>query len=199
MSIESIAISEWEDRLKESIRRHGLTISSREFMAVLADVAEPSRPITLPERAFLTEHAGLSDEDLTTEALREVDAEIARDRAVAARDVQSESLNTQQVAEMLGMAPPNVRRAVTEGALYSVKTSPGSHHWFPEWQFPHRRILPGLREVISALPRDYHPIEVESFMTEASDELRGMSPVIWLANGGDVAEVVALADERAWE
>ena len=100
---------------------------------------------------------------------------------------------------MLGMAPANVRRAVAEGALYSVKTSPASHHWFPRWQFPHRHALPGLREVIGALPSNYHPVEVEEFMTAESDDLRGMSPLMWLAGGGDVAQVVTLADERSWE
>lgn len=199
MAIESVVINEWEDRLTKSISLHGFSITARDIMLVLADASEPSAPVTLLEKHFLTEHAGLTDEDLSPQGLLVVDVEIAGNRAVAARDVQNASINTQEVAEMLGMAPANVRRAVTDGSLYSVKTSPGSHHWFPLWQFPHRRALPGLREVISALPRNYHPIEVETFMTEESDALRGMSPVVWLAGGGDVAEVVALADERAWE
>lgn len=199
MTIESVAINDWEDRLSKSISLHGFSITARDIITILADAAEPSAPTTLHEQDFLTEYAGLTEEDLTPQALSAVDVEIAANRAVAARDVQAASLTTQQVADMLGMAPANVRRSVTEGTLYSVKTSPGSHHWFPLWQFPHRRALPGLREAVSALPRNYHPVEVETFMTEESEALRGMSPVAWLAGGGDVSDVVALADERAWE
>lgn len=199
MSTESIALVEWEDRLAKSIGKLGLSLSPKEVMAVLADAAEPSPVLTAQDRAFLVEHAGLTKEDLSSQSLQAADVEIAANRSAAARDVQAESFNTQQVAQMLKMAPANVRRAVLEGSLYSVKTSPGGHHWFPHWQFTHERMLPGLRDVVAALPDNYHPVEVESFMTEGSDVLRGMTPAEWLSSGGDVATVVALADERAWE
>lgn len=196
---DSVAITEWEDRLGKAINRHGLAVTPRDIIAVLADAAEPSAPVTATERDFLTEHAGITGSDLTAQALSEVDVEIASNRAVAARDVQRDSLTTQDVAQMLGTAPANVRRLVGDGALYSVKASPGGHHWFPRWQFPHSRALPGLSAVINALPDNYHPVEVEAFMTETSEVLRGMSPVEWLAGGGEPSEAVALADERAWE
>lgn len=199
MTIESVVINEWEDRLSRAIDLHGFSISTNDVLAILADAAEPSAPVTLQEKEFLTTYAGLAEEDLTPQALLAVDAELAVNRAVAARDVQNTSFSTQEVAKMLSMAPANVRRAVADGALYSVKTSPGGHHWFPRWQFLHGRMLPGLREVIRALPRNYHPVEVEAFMAAESDELRGMSPVTWLAGGGDVSAVVTLADERAGE
>lgn len=199
MSIESASIYEWEDRLSRAISRHGLSVSSQDFLAVLSDVADHSAPLTHGDREFLTRHAGLSDEELTQEAVDAADVEIAANRSAAAQDVKSRSLDTQKVAAVLGMAPANVRRAVREGMLFSVKTSPGGHHLFPEWQFRYERALPGLHAVISALPYNYHPLEIEGFMTEETHELRGMSPVTWLAEGGDVDEVVALADERAWE
>lgn len=199
MTLESVVINEWEARLSRAIGLHGSSISTNDILAILADAAEPSAPVTLPEKEFLTKYAGLTDEDLTPRALLAVEAELTVNRAVAARDVQNTSFSTQEVAKMLSMAPANVRRAVADGTLYSVKTSPGSHHWFPRWQFPHGRMLPGLRAVISALPSSYHPVEVEAFMTAESDELRGMSPIAWLAGGGDVSEIVMLAEERAWE
>ena len=199
MSIESSSIYEWENRLSKSISRHGLSVSSQDLLAVLSDVADPSAPLTHGDREFLIKHAGLDREDLTQEAVNAVDIEIAANRSVVAQDVKTRSWDTHAVSTQLKMAPANVRRAVREGALFSIKTSPGGHHLFPDWQFHNGRMLPGLNPVISALPHNYHPREIEEFMTSETDELRGMSPVTWLAEGGNVGEVVTLADERAWE
>lgn len=199
MSIESAAIYEWEDRLSKAISRRGLSVSPQDFLAVLSDVADHSAPLTRGDKDFLTTYTGLSDEDLTQEAVDAADTEIAANRSAAAKDVKEKSYDTQEVAAVLKMAPANVRRAVREGALFSVKTSPAGHHLFPRWQFPYGRALPGLNAVISALPRSYHPLEIEEFMTEESEALRGMSPVTWLAEGGNVDEVVTLAEEMAWE
>lgn len=199
MSIESASIYDWEDRLSKAINRHGLAVSPQEFMAVLSDLADRSAPLTGGDRDFLTEHAGLDEEELTQEAVDAADIEIAANRSAAAQDVKTRTLDIQKASKALNMAPANVRRAVREGALFSVKASPGGHHLFPAWQFRHGRALPGLHAVITALPHNYHPLEIEDFMTSETPELRGMSPVTWLAEGGNVDEVVALADERAWE
>lgn len=199
MSIESASIYEWEDRLNKAISRHGLAISPQDFMAVLSDLSDRSAPLTGSDRNFLTKHAGLNEEELTQETVDAADIEIAATRSAAAQDVKTRTLDTQNVAALLKIAHANVRRAVREGTLFSVKTSPGGHHLFPDWQFHHERALPGLRAVITALPDNYHPLEIEAFMTSETPELRGMSPVTWLAEGGNVDEVVALADERAWD
>ncbi|GAA1563932.1 hypothetical protein [Brevibacterium picturae] len=198
-STDSAAITEWEDRLTKSIGQHKLPITARDIIAVLADAAEPSAPITAADHEFLTTHAGLTDNDLSPQALAAVNMEIASNRAVAAQEVHNESLTTQEVSHLLGTAPPNVRRLVKEEALYSVKTSPNGHHWFPQWQFARNRPLPSLGAVIAALPDNYHPLEVKDFMTEASEELREMSPVEWLSEGGQPDPVIEMADARAWE
>ena len=161
--------------------------------------AGPSAPLTRSDRDFLTAYTGLSAEDVTQEAVDAADAEIAANRSAAAMDVKEKSFDTQEVAAALKMAPANVRRAVRDGALFSIKTSPAGHHLFPKWQFPYGRALPGLNAVIGALPRSYHPLEIEEFMTEESEALRGMSPATWLDEGGNLADVVTLADEMAWE
>jgi hypothetical protein len=197
--IESSALSEWEDRLTASIDQHGLAVSSREILEVLADATEPSPPITTAEHEFLTEHLGLTEADLTPQALAAADVEIAAQRARAETDVQDDALTTRHVAQMLHTAPANVRRLVGEGALFSVKATRNGQHLFPRWQFPRGRVLPGLDRIVAALPENYHPREVAAFMTESSDALHGMSPVEWLADGGTVGPVVDLADERAWE
>jgi hypothetical protein len=199
MTIASFAVSEWQDRLGRALQAHHLAIDPRTLMEVLADAAEPAAPLTQSERDFLTGHVGLTTNDLTSDTTNAVDVEIATNRASAARAVRDSSYSTKEVAEELGMDPANVRRAVAEGSLYSVKTGPNNHHWFPMWQFSEGQRLPGLKRVIAALPDNYHPVEVEEFMTGPAEALRGRSPADWLASGGSVDEVVALADERAWE
>lgn len=125
MSIESASIYEWEDRLSKSISRRGLSVSPQDILAVLSDPADPSAPLPHGERELLIEHAGLSREELTQEAADAADIEIAANRSVVAQDVQTRSLDTHTVSTELKMAPANERRAVREGTLFSVKTSPG--------------------------------------------------------------------------
>ena len=74
MTIESVVITEWEARLSRSIDLHGFSISTNDVLAILADAAEPSAPVTLQERDFLTTFAGLTEEDLTPRAQLAVDA-----------------------------------------------------------------------------------------------------------------------------
>ncbi|MGO1802865.1 MAG: helix-turn-helix domain-containing protein [Microbacteriaceae bacterium] len=199
MAIESLALHNFEDRAAKAISRRNLQINPRDLVALLADLVDTSAPTTQPDRDFLTTYAGLTDADLTDESVSGVDASISVNRARASVDVQMDSLTTQDVAQMLNMDPANVRRAVTDGTLYSVKPTPGSHHRFPKWQFVGDRALPGMREVISALPDDYHPLEVARFIAEPAETLRNMSPAQWLAGGGNISDVVALADGRSWE
>lgn len=198
-NIESTEFQDLEQRLEKAILQHQLDIKAHDLISLLADVGDASTPTTTSDREFLTQHAGLTDADLSDENVGKVDMVINANRSQAAVEVQRHTLTTQEVAHKIGMAPANVRRSVMVGTLYSVKSSPGAHHRFPDWQFVDDRPLPGLREVISALPNDYHPLEIADFMTEPAETLKNMSPVRWLSAGGDIDNVVALADERSWE
>lgn len=199
MAIESLALHDFEDRAARAISRRKLQINAHDLIELLSDLGDASAPITQPDRDFLTTYAGLTDADLTDEVVAGIDAAIAANRAHASVEVRRMSLTTKDVATMLKMAPANVRRAVADGTLYSVKPTADSHHRFPSWQFIGDRHLPGLREVIGALPNDYHPLEVAQFMEETAEALRNMSPSQWLSGGGNIADVVALADGRSWE
>lgn len=193
------SIDEWEGRLSKAIRRRGLSVSLHDFLAVLSDVAERSEPLTHSDREFLISYTDLSDEDLTEESADSADIEIVANRSAAAQDMRTRSIDTQPLAALLKVTPATVRRAAREGTLYSIKTPPSGHRLFPTWQFHHGRAMPGLRAVMGALPHSYHPLEIEAFMTERSQELRGMSPAMWLAEDGNVDDVVAVADEAAWD
>lgn len=189
----------WEDRLRRAIDRRNLPVSVQDFQAVLADLGRQSTPLNHRARDFVTTHAGLTAEDLSQQSFNEANLEIAANRYASAQEVRRNALNTREAAAVLGMTPANVRRSARNGTLYSHKTSPGGQHLLPKWQFKYERPLPGLHTVISSLPSNYHPLEVEAFMTEHSCTLGGTSPLDWLAENGNIDAVVTLADERTWE
>lgn len=99
------------------------------------------------------------------------------------------------MADLLGTATANVRRSVGQGDLYVAGQGRNREHLFPAWQFQAGRPLSHLREVITVLPGDLHPLDVEQFMTTGHEALGGRSPVDWFAGGGDPRPVVRLVDE----
>ncbi|AXE39566.1 hypothetical protein [Acidipropionibacterium virtanenii] len=113
--------------------------------------------------------------------------------------MRRESLTTEEVAEVLGRPASSVRRLKARGDLYGLDDGPGRGSRFPAWQFTgDHRVTPGLRAVVAALPDFWSPASVERFMTRPRERLDDCSPVDWLAQGGDVAPVVAAAAEQAW-
>jgi hypothetical protein len=60
-------------------------------------------------------------------------------------------------------------------------------------------MLPGLREILLALPTGYHPLDIRAVMTAPAEKLGGHSPREWLRGGGSVQEVVAFAEGLNYE
>lgn len=160
-----------------------------------------SETLTADERAFLLAGSGLREEDLTSEAREASRIAIARDRAAAEAAVVATSLTTRQVAILLGRAPVDVRRLRTKGGLYApLGGGKGVPLLFPRWQFTvDGRVLPGLREVVTAFPRYMHPLSIERFMTSGHEGLGGQDPASWLAAGKPIATVAELADELGYD
>lgn len=96
---------------------------------------------------------------------------------------EPEDLTTGQTAERLHISPAAVRRRIRSGRFYGYRV--GHTLRLPPWQFLRGAVLPHLPEILAALPEQAHPMTVTGFMTLPSDELDGLSPVDWLATGGD--------------
>lgn len=169
-------------------------------LEVLDEAVGTSETLTAGEQEFLITYAGATRGDFTVEAENLTRMEITKRQVAAARQAWSTAWTTSEVAGSLGRAPSNVRRSLSTGNLYSVgSAATNRERLFPQWQFSgDGRILPGLRQVVEALPADYHPLDIEDFMVGAHERLRGRSPVSWLADGGDVETVVEIADELGW-
>lgn len=170
-------------------------MSVEEFVTVLAESGRTPDPLTCEERQFLLAHGGLMEEDLSEDAQRRAMSRAASGRALAAMEVDEESMTTAEVAAFLGRAESNIRRSRLQGDLYAVNAGVrGASLRFPSWQFVDGGVIPGLRSVIPAFPRWVRPRTIETFMTGENEALHGESPVAWLLGGGPVDDVVALAE-----
>ena len=117
----------------------------------------------------------------------------ARHRALVAAGDLARSLSTREVADMTGRSPAAIARSAGR-SLYAYHL--GRNLRFPTWQFDDGRPLPGLATVVPALRDGLTPTTVEARMTSADPEiLDGLSPVEWLARGGDPTEVTRVLTE----
>ena len=117
----------------------------------------------------------------------------ARHWALVAADNLTRSLSTREVADMTGRSPAAIARSAG-WSLYAYHL--GRNLRFPTWQFDDGRPLPGLATVVPALRDGLTPMTVEARMTSADPEiLDGLSPVEWLARGGDPTEATRVLTE----
>ena len=182
--------------ISEYLAQRGFEVDDDELLAALDELlgahAQAGDPSMLNEadEALLAEHGGIA-----RPGPRRTDQAVAR-TAARATTMAATSVTTAELAARLGVHPSRVRHQLSEGHLYAVRA--GRQNRYPAWQLVDgARPLPGLRAVLAALPDDLHPLEVEGFATTAAPELeidgRPCSPVEWLAGGGAVEAVVALA------
>lgn len=171
----------------------GVELSEREFIdllrPVVLDARAPSRaPLSGSAADYLSRNGGVTPDP----------GSVARVGLRTTQDwvrIVSTSHTPAQVARMLGRDPSRVRHLIADSGLYAIAV--GRNRLLPQWQFEDGRPLPGLREVLAALPATLHPLEVEGWMTSPSAELElretPVPPRVWLAAGGDVQAAVALA------
>jgi hypothetical protein len=105
------------------------------------------------------------------------------------------SLTTAEAARYLKVDVSRIRQRLRERSLFGIDYD--GERRLPRFQFERKQVLPGLREVISALPEGQNPLDVaEWFLTPNPDlefENRALSPRDWLLKGESVGVVVQLA------
>ena len=105
------------------------------------------------------------------------------------------SLATGEVASLLKVDASRVRQRLREGSLLGIEDD--GERRLPRFQFERGRVLPGLREVLPALPRGLPALDVAQWFLSSSLELevrgKAVSPRQWLLSGGAVEAVVQLA------
>lgn len=119
----------------------------------------------------------------------------ARGRA-AVEAFWAESLTFEEVEVLLAVPVDVVEAKAAARELALVAGGVGAGLRLARWQFVGSTVLPGLVEVLGAAG-PIHPIALANWAQRADVDLvrggRPMSPVEWLASGGDVQVVAELA------
>jgi hypothetical protein len=148
-------------------------------------------PLTEAEVAFAVAggipSTAFNDEEWTDRA-----TSAAASRVLNA-DIDQTHLSAGVVAELLLIEVADVHELFRRGELAAAERQ--GLVVYPEWQFTSDgSVLPGLRQVLLALPTSYHPLDIRTVMTAPAEELGGHSPREWLRGGGNVQDVVAYAE-----
>ena len=105
------------------------------------------------------------------------------------------SYTTSEAAKHLKVDVSRVRQRLREGTLFGVEYD--GERRLPRFQFERRQVLPGLREVMPALPVGLNPLDVAQWFLAPNPDLevgeKNVSPREWLLRGQPVEMVVALA------
>ncbi|ERG64477.1 MULTISPECIES: hypothetical protein [Agrococcus] len=194
------AVSEgFRERLGAVLQRRDVALDPREFVDILLEASADPEPLTAGERSFLMQHAGVEEAKLSDRSLRRAAAVVGVSTSMAQARAGDAAITTAEAAALTGIAPSNIRRLIAGGRLLTFGLSKSGSHLLPRWQFTEGGVVPGIREVVRALPVDYHPLDIATFMQAPVVELGGRAPAEWLSGGGSVDRVVELAAERAWE
>jgi hypothetical protein len=105
------------------------------------------------------------------------------------------SYTTSEAAKHLKVDVSRVRQRLREGTLVGVEYD--GERRLPRFQFERRQVLPGLREVMAALPADLNPLDMAQWFLAPNSDLEvgeeNLSPREWLLRGKPVEAVAALA------
>jgi hypothetical protein len=105
------------------------------------------------------------------------------------------SWTTGEVAALLKVDVSRIRQRLRERSLYGVEYD--GERRLPRFQFERGKVLPGLREVLAALPAALNPLDVAQWVLARNPDLElggcALSPRDWLLRGESVATVIELA------
>jgi hypothetical protein len=183
--------------LETVLAKAGLRVDPDEFLSLVEDAARRF-PAPHPDpTGFFTaqQRDALRDVGLDLSPLRDDETD-GRARAVAEQAVLHESaLSVAEAARAIGVDASRVRHRLLARRLMGWKDRGG---WrLPAWQFTEHGVLPGLEQVLAALPTDQPALVTAAFMTTPQEDLvvgsRAITPIEWLQAGGDPWRVARLA------
>lgn len=187
--------------LAEVLETYAPEISETDFAADLRGKFEhvhgaEEASLTAGELTFFAEHGGSAARAVVEHW--DSDSERRRRSRIVAESVQHvyvHTLSAAQVAGLTGKSRSQITRDLNSRKLYGL--SVGRHWRIPSWQFTDGRALPGLADVVPAIPDHLHPTSVEGFMTTPQDDLDARTPVSYLRTGGNPALVAQMVAELA--
>jgi hypothetical protein len=181
--------------LRSALARAGLRVEPDEFLSFVEDAARRLSPVDPNPAEYFSvdQRSALADVglDLASQRAGERDP---RARVVALHAVlRDTALTVAGAAERIGVDASRIRHRLAGGQLVGWKDRGG---WrLPVWQFTDDDVLPGLAEVLAAVPPDQPALVVAAFMTTPQQDLADppVAPREWLLAGGSPAAVARLA------
>ena len=107
------------------------------------------------------------------------------------------SYSTSEAALNLKVDASRVRQRLRENSLFGIDYD--GEKRLPRFQFERAQVIPGLRDVLAALPEALNPLDVAEWFLSPNPDLEiesqdePLSPREWLLKGHSVATVVNLA------
>jgi hypothetical protein len=107
------------------------------------------------------------------------------------------SYSTSEAASYMKVDASRIRQRLREHSLFGIDYD--GEKRLPRFQFERKRVLPGIREVLAALPPDLNPLDVAEWFLSPNPDLEidaqemPLSPREWLLKGNAVEPVVMLA------
>lgn len=107
------------------------------------------------------------------------------------------SLTSGEAARYLKLDVSRIRQRLRERSLFGIDYD--GQRRLPRFQFERKQVLPGLREVLGALPEALNPLDVAEWFLSPNPDLEvaeadtPVSPREWLLRGLSVDSVVKLA------
>ncbi|MDR5725878.1 MAG: hypothetical protein RB191_00255 [Terriglobia bacterium] len=107
------------------------------------------------------------------------------------------SYSTGEAASYLKVDASRIRQRLREHSLFGIDYD--GEKRLPRFQFERKQVVPGIREVIAALPADLNPLDVAEWFLSPNPDLEideqeaPLSPRAWLLKGHSVDAVVGLA------
>jgi hypothetical protein len=107
------------------------------------------------------------------------------------------SYSTAQAAKYLKVDASRVRQRLREHSLFGIDYD--GEKRLPRFQFERQNVIPGMREVLAALPKELNPLDVAEWFLSPNPDLEidaqetPLSPREWLLKGQAVEPLVALA------
>lgn len=165
---------------------------NRPLREVATPASEPAAVLSKAELKAL-EEAGLSTKPWVSDVARDPLTKTIVDYMALIET----SLSTAEAATMLDVDVSRIRQRIRERSLYGVEYE---GEWrLPRFQFERNKVLPGLTEVLSALPAGLNPLDVATWFLEPNIDLEAdedappMSPRAWLLRGSSPRIVTQLA------
>ena len=188
-------------RTRAYLHARGLDIEPEDLPPLLEEALDEMRRILFPDDPAAdlpaAETAALRRGGFTMEPADPGAVSALARTAAEYAALRKTSFTAVETAQRLGVDPSRVRQLLAARKLYGLQIKGA---WrIPAFQFDGERLLPGLDEVIPALPKDLHPVGIYHWFTEPNPDLspdegkQRMSPREWLLAGYPPRVVAELA------